>query len=240
VPRTIFYLGGDSYPGEQDWEDALGGLLESDDVRFVHHPEFHRPWAVSNPASIEERLGMVAEAVGRAGADDEIFLIGRSSGARVATLFAAQHPRVAAVVGLFYPFRAPGMRIEPERFVHLATLKTPTLIFQGASDEFGGNELTEDYKLSEAIWLRFVPGDHQLRANSPAGRHILAQIPAYIHGGWRDAGQNLAMFDGHFYLWTHPGIAEAVADGRCPSGAQHFHAAGRREGRKYRMRVETV
>jgi len=240
VPRTIFYLGGDSYPGEQDWEEALGGLLASDDVRFVRHPEFHRAWTVSSPPSIEERLAMVAEAVGRTSVDDEIFLIGRSSGARIATLFAARNPRVAAVVCLFYPFRAPGMRIEPGRFMHLATLETPTLILQGASDEYGGNALTEDYELSEAIRLRFVPGDHQLRANSPSGRHLLKLIPAYIDSGWRDAGQNLAAFDEHFYLWAHPGIAEAVADGRCPSGAQHFQAAGRREGRKYRMRVETV
>ena len=185
MPRTIFYLGGDSYPGEQDWEDALGGLLDSSDVRFVRHPEIHRPWAVSNPAGIEERLAMVAEAVGRAGGDDQIVLIGRSSGARIAALFAAQNPRVTAVVCLFYPFRAPGIRLEPERFVHLATLKTPTLIVQRAADEYGGVELTEDYALSEAIRLRLVPGDHQLRANSPAGGHILGLIPAYIDGGWQ-------------------------------------------------------
>jgi pimeloyl-ACP methyl ester carboxylesterase len=122
--RTIFYLGGDSYPGEQDWENAFSGLLTGNDVRFVHHPEFHLPWTVNNLPSIEDRLGMIAEAIGRAGANDEIFLIGRSSGARIATLFAAQNPRVLAVVCLFYPFRAPGMRIEPERFTHLATIET--------------------------------------------------------------------------------------------------------------------
>ncbi len=239
MPRTIFYLGGDSYPGEQDWEDALGGLLEGE-ARFVRHPEFHRPWTLGSLPGIDARLAMVAEAVGRAGGDDEIFLIGRSSGARVATLFAAQNPRVAAVVCLFYPFRMPGMRIEPERFMHLATLKTPTLILQGASDEYGGNELTENYALSEAIRLRFVPGDHQLRPSSPSGRHLLTLIPPYIGGGWRDAGQNMAAFDEGFYLQAYPGIAEAVADGRCASGADHFRACGRREGRRYRMRVEAV
>ena len=240
MPRTIFYSGGDSYPGEQDWEEALGRLLESDDVRFVRHPEVHRPWTVSSPASIEERLGMIADAVGRVGDDREVFLIGRSSGARIATLFAARNPRVVAVACLFYPFRMPGMRIEPGRFIHLAKLETPTLILQGASDEYGGNELTEDYELSEVIRLRFVPGDHHMRADSPAGRHLLKLIPPYIAGGWRDAGQNMAGFDEHLYLWAYPGIAEAVANGRCPSGAQHFQAAGRREGRKYRMRVEPV
>jgi len=238
--RTVFYLGGDSYPGEHDWEEALGGLLESGGTRFVRHPEFHRPWDLASVPNMAERLAMVAQAVGRAGADDEIFLIGRSSGARVATLFAAQNPRVLAVVCLFYPFRVPGKRIEPERFTHLATIRTPVLIWQGAADEYGGNELTEDYELSEAIRLRFVPGDHALRAQSPAGRHILADIPAYVAGSWRDAGQNMAAFDEHFYLWAHPGIADAMAKGLCPSGAQHFQAAGRREGRKYRMRVEAV
>jgi hypothetical protein len=132
------------------------------------------------------------------------------------------------------------MRIEPGRFLHLAALETPTLILQGASDEYGGNELTADYALSEAIRLRFVPGDHHLGASSPAGRHLLKLIPPYIDGGWRDAGQNMTSFDEHFYLWAYPGIAEAVGNGRCASGAQHFQAAGRREGRRYRMRVETV
>jgi hypothetical protein len=240
MPRTIFYLGGDSYPGEQDWEDALGDLLNSGETRFVRHLEFHRPWDLSTLPSITERLDMIAEAVGRAGAGDEIFLIGRSAGARVATLFAAQNPRIQAVVCLFYPFRMPGRRLEPERFTHLATIRTPTLIWQGANDEYGGAELTEDYELSEAIRLRFVPGEHGLRTNNPSGRHILGDIPGYIESGWNDPGWNLATFDEHFYLWTYPGIADAVAKGICPSGAQHFQAAGRREGKKYRMRVEMV
>ena len=78
------------------------------------------------------------------------------------------------------------------------------------------------------------------RPDNPAGRHILADIPAYLEGGWRDPSQNLATFDEHFYLWAYPGIADAVANGACPSGAQHFQACGRQEGRKYRMRVAMV
>jgi hypothetical protein len=102
------------------------------------------------------------------------------------------------------------------------------------------NRVDRNYQLSETIRLRFVSGQHDLPPETPSGHYILQQITGFIDGGSRDASQNLESFDEDLYLTAHPDIAEAKAKGLCSSGAQHFQACGRRENRKYRMRVENT
>lgn len=236
--RTIFFLWGDSYPLDLPWEGALRGVLDDGDTRFITHAQTHFGISEGRFLPIADRIVRMEEALCAVAHGSEIFVIGRSSGARTATLLAARSPRVTAVACISYPFRNPGQWIEPERFAHLASFGTPMLLIQGTYDQYGGIELTENYQLSEAIRLRFVPGDHHLQPGTPSGRYVLEQIPAYLNGGWRDGSQNIAAFDEEFYLSAHPGVAEAVAAGNCASGLKHFQDCGRREGRKYRMRVE--
>jgi hypothetical protein len=240
VPRTVFYLAGDSYPGDRPIELAVCAALEGEGTRFVGHWEVHHSAPKDQPVPIPARLDMLAEAIHQADPNHEIFLVGRSSGARTVTLFASRNPRITAVACFCYPFRVPHRYLEPERFAHLATLTTPTLLIQGASDPYGGIELTENYQLSEAIRLRLIPGSHEQYPDQPGDQYIVRQIRDFLAGGWRDASQNLANFDENFYRTAHPGIADAIAKGICQSGRQHFEAAGRREGRKYRMRVEEI
>jgi hypothetical protein len=238
MSRIIFSLCGDSYPGDRPGETALRAALEGPGSTFVSHPEVFRCAANPNrPGGIDIKASLLEQAISSCDRGQEIFLLGRSSGARVATLVANRCP-VTAVACLFYPFRAPKRQLEPARFMHLKTLARPTLIVQGAADDYGGLEITENYPLSDTIRLQFVAGDHDTKVGSPAGAEIIGRIRAFIDGEWRETGRELEGFDEVFYLKTYPDVAEAVANGTFRSGEDHFRKMGRRECRMYRIRYE--
>lgn len=91
---------------------------------------------------------------------------GKSMGGRVASMIADDLYAAGKIVGLLclgYPFHPPG-KPEQLRTRHLAELRTPTLICQGARDEFGTPEEVQGYMLSdriEILWLE--DGDHDLK-----------------------------------------------------------------------------
>lgn len=91
-----------------------------------------------------------------------IVLLGRSSGARIASLI-ADELGIEKVIAIGYPFKNPKLPDEPERYLHLATLKTPMKIIQGVRDEYGGIEISSKYELSPAISLEFVDTDHDFK-----------------------------------------------------------------------------
>jgi hypothetical protein len=238
MPKTIFFLAGDGYPADRPIEIALRKVLETEDTRFVTHAELHRYAVPGSVPTVMARAGMLEDALQSVEDDQEIFVVGRSSGAQVATLVANRDPRITAVVCLGYPFRAPRRVLAPERFMHLATSRTPTLIIQGASDPFGGIELTEEYSLSESIRLHFVPGTHEQDMASPAGREIAEQALKFIEGGWNDPVEPLAPLDEAHYLDTHQDVAEAVGSGKLKSAQFHFERWARKERRVFRLLVE--
>jgi predicted alpha/beta-hydrolase family hydrolase len=94
---------------------------------------------------------------------------GKSMGGRIASLI-ADEAEVAALVCLGYPFHPTGkpgkLRVE-----HLRTIKTPTLIVQGARDPFGSHEEVAGYELSPNVlvkWLR--DGEHSFKPRKNSGR----------------------------------------------------------------------
>ena len=105
----------------------------------------------------------------------DVVVIGRSSGARVATLLALRQP-VRAVVALGYPFRRPNKADEPDRYQHLAQITTPTLILQGVHDSYGGREILEFYRFSPAVTVEFIEADHKLRLPARAWDEIATRI----------------------------------------------------------------
>jgi hypothetical protein len=238
MSRIIFSLCGDSYPDDRPGEVALRNALERRDSTFVSHPEIFSGAANPNrPGGIDLKASLLEKAILACDPGQEIILLGRSSGARVATLVANRCP-VTAVACLFYPFRAPQRQLEPERFMHLRTLARPTLIVQGAADKYGGHEITENYQLSEAIRLQFVGGNHKTKIASPAGADIIRRLRDFIDGGWRETGRDMEAFDEAYYLSIHPDVAEAIAEGLYTSAEDHFRKSGRRECRKYRLRYD--
>jgi hypothetical protein len=238
MPRTVFHVGGDSYPVDEPGEVALRAALENEDTVFVSHREIFKDAAdPEKPGGLDVKLTMLEHAIRGQPSDRDIFLIGRSSGARVITLL-ADRCRVTATVCYLYPFQSPEHVLEPERFAHLATLATPTLLIQGANDAYGGIGVTENYLLSKAIRPRFVIGDHGLKLTAADNAGILRWVRDFIAGDWRDPSLNLAGFDEAFYLRTYPDVAKAIQDGSFPSGRDHFERHGRDERRRFRMRIE--
>lgn len=108
---------------------------------------------------IEIRVKQAKENLLKLGKDREIVILSRSAGGRYASIV-ADELEINHIICLSYPFKHPEKEDEPERYLHLETLKTPMLIFQCDQDEYGGIEVKEKYKLSPNIDLVFVKGTH--------------------------------------------------------------------------------
>jgi predicted alpha/beta-hydrolase family hydrolase len=98
------------------------------------------------------------------------------------TLFASKRA-VTAVICVAYPFKHPKHAVEPERFAHLATIATPTLIIQGIRDPYGGVEVAENYHLSPSISLEFFEGHHEFVVSAPQCAHIPQLVHAFAREG---------------------------------------------------------
>lgn len=100
--------------------------------------------------------------------EGSLFLAGKSMGGRMASHL-AEHPQVAGVMCLGFPFHPPG---KPDNFKgeHLASLTKPTLILQGERDTFGTQQECQGFSLSDAVDLVFIPdGDHGFKPRVKSG-----------------------------------------------------------------------
>lgn len=153
----VFQLDGDSCNGPTRVERALRQRLAGRAEGWTGQWDLIRAaGGTQQDKDIPRRLARLDHAVGET---MNAILIGRSSGARVATLLAARG-KAAAVICLAYPFRNPGRADEPARYAHLAHLTTPTLILQGAGDAYGGRDILERYAFSPAVTVEFIAADH--------------------------------------------------------------------------------
>jgi hypothetical protein len=105
-------------------------------------------------------------------------VVARSAGARVASSL-ADELGLSGVICLGYPFRHPALADEPDRYRHLAGLRTPCLIVQGEADEYGGIEVPGTYALSPSIRLEFFPTDHDMRLPDPAMQRMLDLVVGF-------------------------------------------------------------
>lgn len=100
--------------------------------------------------------------------DRTVVIGGKSMGGRMASLL-AEHPQVAGIACLGFPFHPPG---KPDKFKgdHLATIAKPTLILQGERDTFGPREEFETFSLSPLVEVAFIPdGDHSFKPRKRSG-----------------------------------------------------------------------
>lgn len=178
---TACFLAGDSFPRDRHIEAELRRRLAGDFPEWLGQEEFLPEELNRLPtiniaarrAALEGRLG--------AGPHGRLVLIGRSSGGRVATQYAALHG-ATAVVCLGFPFRAPGRVMEPERFEPLARATVPTLLIQGREDPYGGSKITEDYRLSPAVTVRFFPTGHEFHLGADMWDEVAGTIRAFLAG----------------------------------------------------------
>jgi predicted alpha/beta-hydrolase family hydrolase len=109
------------------------------------------------------------EVVSELGGAERLVIGGKSLGGRIASLV-ADEVSARGLVCLGYPFHPPG-KPQALRVEHLRTLRTPTLIVQGACDPLGSQEDVAGYSLSPAIRVHWIAdGDHSLKPRVRSGR----------------------------------------------------------------------
>lgn len=120
---------------------------------------------------------------------DGLLVGGKSLGGRIASTV-ADHPAVAGLVCLGYPFHPPG---KPERLrvAHLVDFEKPGLICQGERDPFGNATEVPGYGLSKSISLHWLPDcDHDFKPRVKSGRSS--------EQNWRSVMDEVARFSQNF------------------------------------------
>lgn len=109
------------------------------------------------------------DVVAQLGGGARVVVGGKSLGGRIASMV-ADEVGARGLVCFGYPFHPPG---DPTRLrtAHLAGLRTPALILQGARDAFGSREDVSSYALSPAIRVHWLEaGDHSFKPPARSGR----------------------------------------------------------------------
>ena len=167
--NRVYFLAGSSYPGDRDVEVAVTRRLNSAGIEVVSQADIlAMSRARTQPRDPAVRVEQLRRAIERSPPGPPPFVIGRSSGAQVATLASLQFD-LAGVICLAYPFRPKGRVLEPARFAHLADLRTPTLIIQGERDGYGGRGLTREYRLSPQVACGWRRPTTDSSSTSPTG-----------------------------------------------------------------------
>lgn len=126
-----YFLSGDSFLKRTAVEDAARQRLAPVFSKWIGREEIKvRSEEMPSRLDVSERVALLEKMVPAHGEAGQEVLIGRSSGGRVATVFAMRRP-VKAVICFAYPLKHPNSVLEPIRFSHLAHITVPTLIFQG-------------------------------------------------------------------------------------------------------------
>ncbi|KAB0579987.1 hypothetical protein F7Q92_13700 [Ideonella dechloratans] len=157
------------------------GLRAAQLAYAVMHPSYLGYLRRRGRRTVEGRCASLTHTVRALARQGEVIVFARSSGGRVASLV-ADGLALSHIVCLGYPFRHPEAGDEPERYRHLATLRTPMLIVQGRHDVYGGAEVALRYPLSPQVRLRVVEADHDFHLDAAQADQIVALIEAEL--GW--------------------------------------------------------
>ena len=177
---AAYFLLGDSAPRDAFIAEALrerighhfSSWTDQHDINFPPHERYFRNFKRRSKAFVDYMAGQPRHR--------PIILMGRSSGGRVAS-FCASRCNATAVVCLAYPFRRPDNDEDPDRYQHLATTSTPTLVLQGRSDLYGGADDLSAYKLSASVSVRSVETDHNMRLQPREWDDVAKTIVSFWH-----------------------------------------------------------
>lgn len=157
----VIYLAGDSYTTGDGIENSFAKHL-ADSIEFELVPQSalldsYSDTKIQLGKIFLERVEGLKTLIKNLSAP--VILVGRSSGARVATL-CAEDKRVLAVICFAYPFKHPKRPVEEGRYLHLENIAKPTLIIQGVRDEYGGLVGVQGYKLSKSVNFHYLNTNH--------------------------------------------------------------------------------
>jgi len=178
----LIYLGGDSYPADQSSEHTILHALS----RYPHIKTYSQSLLIERSSLFSEedwrliplRLKITHDLCSHLDGED-IILIGRSSGARTATLYASKHP-TKAVICLGYPFQNPEEGPDPSRYSHLSRLSSPTLIIQGTRDIYGNSDALKQYTLPPTIGVEPIDTDHEFNMSNECWDRVVDRITSFI------------------------------------------------------------
>jgi hypothetical protein len=91
--------------------------------------------------------------------DTDVYLIGRSAGAIVASRLAMEFP-IKAVIVLGYPFIHPRHGVQQHRIQHLLHMHIPMYILQGIYDEYGTPRQIAKIPMSDFVQVCYLDTDH--------------------------------------------------------------------------------
>jgi uncharacterized protein len=192
--RVLLVLGHGAGSGERDpfMVTVSKGLAERGiDVVTFEFPYMREKRKMPDKAPVLEAAFREAIDQARGQASGKLFIGGKSMGGRMATHLAAQELEgLSGVVAFGYPLHPPGKPDQP-RVAHLAAIRVPMLIVQGAKDPFGTErEIRPVFEsLPSRVTIHVVPhGDHSLRVPASAGtpqKEVMAtvfdMVGAWIH-----------------------------------------------------------
>jgi len=181
---TLLLAHGAGAPMDSDWMNAMAGQLAGQGIRTIRF-EFaymaaRRSGQRKPPPRAETLLEEYRAAVAECGKSERLLIGGKSLGGRVASMVADELHRAGTVAGLVclgYPFHPPGSP-DKLRTAHLEGLRCPALICQGTRDPFGTREEVAGYRLSPAIRIEWLEGDHDLKPRKADGVTLKANLEA--------------------------------------------------------------
>lgn len=168
---TILFAHGAGAPMDSPAMTAIADALAEQGLRVVR---FEFSYMANRRTEGSRKLPPRADklnaeyqaAIEELGVDGPLIIGGKSMGGRVASMIADElfeADRIAGLLCVGYPFH-PIDKPEKLRTEHLQQLRTPTLICQGARDQFGSKDEVSAYELSLSIQLNwFEDGDHDLK-----------------------------------------------------------------------------
>lgn len=176
-PRALLLLGHGAGGGVESAD--LTALAETLPAQGISVARFEQPWRTAGkkvaPAPARLDVGFTAamqwaEEYLDAHPGAELFLGGRSAGARVSCRAAAGDDRVRGVVCLAFPLHPPG-RPEKSRLDELTGAGRPTMVLQGSKDTFGtADDLTGQVRRHRAVSVVTVPDcGHDFRPPKRSG-----------------------------------------------------------------------